>query len=217
RKLPALLVRTGEHRSALVVEGLHGSREIVVKPMGAQLSTVRGISGATILGDGRVVLILDLGTLVRLDAAMPLAVVEEAQPMSVDSRASDITVMVVDDSITVRKVTARLLERHDMKVLTARDGVDALAVLQEHRPDVVLLDIEMPRMDGYELATHIRNEERLRDLPIIMITSRTGEKHRRRALEIGVNRYLGKPYQEAELLEHIREVVANARARELVS
>ncbi len=217
RRLPALLVRTGEHRSALVVEGLHGSREIVVKPMGAQLSTVRGISGATILGDGRVVLILDLGTLVRLDAAMPLAVVEEAQPMSVDSRASDITVMVVDDSITVRKVTARLLERHDMKVLTARDGVDALAVLQEHRPDVVLLDIEMPRMDGYELATHIRNEERLRDLPIIMITSRTGEKHRRRALEIGVNRYLGKPYQEAELLEHIREVVANARARELVS
>lgn len=217
RKLPALLVRTGEHRSALVVEGLHGSREIVVKPVGPQLSTVRGISGATILGDGRVVLILDLATLVRLDAAMPMAVVEEVQPVPVGSRASDITVMVVDDSITVRKVTARLLERHDMKVLTARDGVDALTVLQEHRPDVVLLDIEMPRMDGYELATRIRNDERLRDLPIIMITSRTGEKHRRRALEIGVNRYLGKPYQETELLEHIREVVAEARARELTS
>lgn len=212
RRLPVLLVRTGDYRAAVVVEALQGSREIVVKPMGAQFSTVRGVSGATILGDGRVVLILDLGTLVRLDAAMPLAVIEEGPPQAVQPPAADVTVMVVDDSITVRKVTANLLERHDMNVLTAKDGVDALAVLQEHRPDVMLLDIEMPRMDGYELATHIRNDERLRDLPIIMITSRTGEKHRRRAMEIGVNCYLGKPYQEAELLAHINEVVHAARA-----
>ncbi len=211
-RLPVLLVRTGDYRAALVVEALQGSREIVVKPMGTQLSTVRGVSGATILGDGRVVLILDLGTLVRLDAAMPSAVIEEVPPQAAQPSADDVTVMVVDDSITVRKVTANLLERYDMNVLTAKDGVDALAVLQEHRPDVMLLDIEMPRMDGYELATHIRNDERLHDLPIIMITSRTGEKHRQRAMEIGVNRYLGKPYQEAELLEHIKEVVHAARA-----
>ncbi len=115
--------------------------------------------------------------------------------------------MVVDDSITVRRVTQRLLERYNMRVVTAKDGVDALATLQETIPDVMLLDIEMPRMDGYELATHMRNDERFKNIPIIMITSRTGEKHRNRAMEIGVNKYLGKPYQETELLENIQELV----------
>jgi chemosensory pili system protein ChpA (sensor histidine kinase/response regulator) len=115
--------------------------------------------------------------------------------------------MVVDDSITVRKVTSRLLERNDMNVITAKDGVDAVSKLQEHIPDIMLLDIEMPRMDGFELATHVRNEERLRGIPIIMITSRTGDKHRQRAMQIGVNRYLGKPFQEAELMENIRALL----------
>ena len=112
-------------------------------------------------------------------------------------------VMVVDDSVTVRKVTS-LLERHGMSVLTAKD-VDAMALLQEHRPDVLLLDIEMPRMDGFEVATRIRRDERLKDLPIIMITSRTGQKHRDRAMAIGVNEYLGKPYQESLLLQSIAQ------------
>ena len=94
-----------------------------------------------------------------------------------------------------------------MRVITAKDGVDALALLQENIPDVMLLDIEMPRMDGYELAQHMRNDERFRKVPIIMITSRTGEKHRNRAMEIGVDKYLGKPYQETELLEHIQGLV----------
>lgn len=112
-------------------------------------------------------------------------------------------VMVVDDSVTVRKVTSRLLERHGMSVLTAKDGVDAMALLAEHRPDVLLLDIEMPRMDGFEVATRIRQDQRLKDLPIIMITSRSGHKHRDRAMAIGVNEYLGKPYQESLLLQSI--------------
>jgi chemosensory pili system protein ChpA (sensor histidine kinase/response regulator) len=116
-------------------------------------------------------------------------------------------VMVVDDSVTVRKVTTRLLERNGMEVLTAKDGVDAIAQLQDVVPDVMLLDIEMPRMDGFEVATLVRHDERLKDLPIIMITSRTGEKHRDRALAIGVNQYLGKPYQEATLLEEIMQLV----------
>ena len=116
-------------------------------------------------------------------------------------------VMVVDDSVTVRKVTSRLLERKGMNVLTAKDGVDAIAQLQEHRPDIMLLDIEMPRMDGFEVATLVRHDERLKDLPIIMITSRTGEKHRERAMAIGVNEYLGKPYQESDLLENILKLV----------
>jgi chemosensory pili system protein ChpA (sensor histidine kinase/response regulator) len=115
--------------------------------------------------------------------------------------------MVVDDSITVRKVTSRLLERNDMKVITAKDGVDAVSKLQDHIPDIMLLDIEMPRMDGFELATHVRNEARLRDIPIIMITSRTGDKHRQRAMQIGVNCYLGKPFQEAGLMENIRAML----------
>ncbi|HEX22860.1 MAG TPA: response regulator, partial [Chromatiales bacterium] len=118
-----------------------------------------------------------------------------------------LTVMVVDDSITVRKVTERLLSRYDFDVITAKDGVDALTVMLEQVPDIMLLDVEMPRMDGYELATTMRNDERLRQVPIIMITSRTGEKHRQRAMNIGVNEYMGKPYQEAELIDNIRTLV----------
>ncbi|MBI3345218.1 MAG: Hpt domain-containing protein [Gammaproteobacteria bacterium] len=205
RKLPMLMMRAGDHYVTLQVEAIMGSREIVVKSVGPQISTVRGITGATILGDGRVVLILDIPALVRLGMMRTTeqAVAEPAAPAS----TGIMTVMVVDDSITVRKVTTRLLERHNIQVLAAKDGVDAVALLQEHIPDVMLLDIEMPRMDGYELATLIRNEPRLKHIPIIMITSRTGEKHRERAMQIGVNSYMGKPYQESELLKNIDSLV----------
>jgi chemosensory pili system protein ChpA (sensor histidine kinase/response regulator) len=118
--------------------------------------------------------------------------------------------LVVDDSITVRRVTQRLLERHGLRVLTAKDGMDALAILQEHLPDVVLMDIEMPRMDGYELAARIRGDARLRNVPIVIITSRVGEKHRAYAFGVGVNEYLGKPYQEHQLLNAI-EPYLNAK------
>jgi chemosensory pili system protein ChpA (sensor histidine kinase/response regulator) len=104
-----------------------------------------------------------------------------------------------------------LLERHGMQVITAKDGVDAVAMLQEHHPDVMLLDIEMPRMDGYELARHMRNSDELNDIPIIMITSRTGDKHRNLAMELGVKRYLGKPYQEGDLLDNIYSVLSETR------
>ncbi|MEO5702858.1 MAG: Hpt domain-containing protein [Gammaproteobacteria bacterium] len=203
RKHPVLLARAGDHRVALEVDSLLGSREIVIKSVGPQISTIRGITGATILGDGRVVLILDINALVRAGAAVKA--VKDLQHMLVCEvpMRGLITAMVVDDSITVRKVTTRLLERHNIQVLTAKDGVDAVTLLQDHIPDIMLLDVEMPRMDGYELATHMRNEERLRHIPIIMITSRTGQKHRDRAMQIGVNTYMGKPYQESELLENI--------------
>jgi len=204
--VPLLLVRSGDGSIALITEGMQGSREVVVKSVGPQVGSIRGLSGATILGDGSILLILDVAALAR-SAAMPEAeqlVVTEREAPQEDKR---ILAMVVDDSITVRRVTQRLLERYNMRVVTAKDGVDALATLQETIPDVMLLDIEMPRMDGYELAQHMRNDERFKGIPIIMITSRTGEKHRNRAMEIGVNRYLGKPYQEAELLENIQELV----------
>lgn len=124
-------------------------------------------------------------------------------------------IMVTDDSVTVRKVTGRFLERQGFEVVTAKDGMDAVAQLADIKPDLMLLDIEMPRMDGFEVAAHCRHDSRLKDLPIIMITSRTGEKHRERAMEIGVNAYLGKPFQESELLAKIQELLAERRAQAL--
>ena len=207
--LPVVLVRSAEYATAVQVDSLAGSREIVVKSLGAQFSAVPGISGATILGDGRVVVILDLLATLRARQAqqLPRLTATEQADKAAGEQQRPPLVMVVDDSVTVRKVTSRLLERNGLDVATAKDGVDAIAQLQEVQPDVILLDIEMPRMDGFEVATLVRHDERLKHIPIIMITSRTGEKHRERALAIGVNQYLGKPYQEAELLEHIQRLV----------
>ncbi len=211
--LPVILVRSKEHSVAVQVDSLAGSREIVVKSLGPQFAGVHGISGATILGDGRVVVILDLLATIRVLHAHQLTQLQQPrlfdqaqEPVEVESERPTL-VMVVDDSVTVRKVTSRLLERNGMNVLTAKDGVDAITQLQERKPDIMLLDIEMPRMDGFEVATLVRHDERLKDLPIVMITSRTGEKHRDRALSIGVNEYLGKPYQESVLLEAIQRLV----------
>jgi chemosensory pili system protein ChpA (sensor histidine kinase/response regulator) len=204
--LPVLLVHLQDQWVAVQVDALAGSREIVVKNLGPQFSRVQGITGATILGDGRVVFILDLMAQIRvLQGRLQAQQVAglSAPVYSEPEHARPLRVIVVDDSVTVRKVTSRLLERHGMHVLTAKDGVDALTLLQEFTPDVMLLDIEMPRMDGFEVAAHIREDERLRDLPIIMITSRSGQKHRDRAKNIGVNEYLSKPYQESMLLDSI--------------
>ncbi len=204
--VPVLLVHCQDQRVALQVDALAGSREIVVKSLGPQFTGVHGLSGATILGDGRVVLILDLLAYIRAhQARQPLlrAQQEAVGALEFIPALRPLLVLVVDDSVTVRKVTSRLLERNGMNVITAKDGVDAMSVLEEHTPDLMLLDIEMPRMDGFEVATRVRNDPRLKDLPIIMITSRTGQKHQNRAMAIGVNDYLGKPYQESVLLERI--------------
>jgi chemosensory pili system protein ChpA (sensor histidine kinase/response regulator) len=204
--LPVLLVHVHDQWVAVQVDALAGSREIVVKNLGPQFSGVQGISGATILGDGRVVLILDLFAHIRRLHARMLALQVSGQaptPYVQTEQTRPLLVMVVDDSVTVRKVTGRLLERNGMNVLTAKDGVDAMALLKEHTPDVMLLDIEMPRMDGFEVASKVREDEALKHLPIIMITSRSGQKHRDRAMALGVNDYMSKPYQEAALLESI--------------
>jgi chemosensory pili system protein ChpA (sensor histidine kinase/response regulator) len=200
--ISVVLIRAGEHSTALVTDELVGSREIVVKSLGPQISGIRGIAGATILGDGRIVIILDMGSLVRSEwRARP------TETVVLDTRDRRTFALVVDDSITVRRVTQRLLERNGMRVLTAKDGVDAVSLLQENLPDIILLDIEMPRMDGYEVAAHVRNDSRLKDIPIVMITSRVSEKHRARAIELGVDDYLGKPYQESQLLDAIEPLV----------
>jgi chemosensory pili system protein ChpA (sensor histidine kinase/response regulator) len=203
RLFPVLLAKVGDQHYALHVDDLIGRREIVVKPVGLQIGLVRGIAGATILADGRVVLILEMSALVVGESLFKQ--VREEDVVLVPE--AETTVMVVDDSITIRKVTERILLRNGIKVLLAKDGVDATNILQDHKPDLMLLDIEMPRMDGFELATYIRNDDRLKDLPIIMITSRTGTKHKEKAMEIGVNQYLGKPYQEEELMKNINDLL----------
>ncbi|XQA79406.1 Hpt domain-containing protein [Xanthomonas sacchari] len=210
-QVPLLLVRAGDLRAAVAIDQVLGNREIVVKPVGLQIASVPGIYGATITGDGRVVVILDIAPLVRRFLAQPLRPVVEAAPT--EQRRVPL-VMVVDDSLTMRKVTGRVLERHNFDVVSARDGVEALERLEERVPDLMLLDIEMPRMDGYELATAMRADPRYAAVPIVMITSRSGEKHRQRAFELGVQRYLGKPYQELDLMRNVYDLLGIARVRE---
>lgn len=204
--LPVLLVRTAEKTAAIQVDSISGSREIVVKSLGPQLGAITGMSGATILGDGRVVLILDIAAMVR--SMMATRSMPNIKTLAETKASENLLVMVVDDSVTVRKVASRILQRNGMDVIVAKDGVEAVTKLQDTLPDLMLLDIEMPRMDGFELAALMRNDDRLSDIPIIMVTSRTGQKHRDRATEIGVDCFMGKPFQEAELLQSIARLTS---------
>ena len=205
-QMPLLLIGSGELRAAVAIDQVVGSREIVVKDGGPQLASLPGVFGATIMGDGRVVVILDIAPMVRRYVSMAHLEVPVEEAPAEEQRKVPL-VMVVDDSVTMRKVSGRVLERHGFEVATAKDGLDALEHLIDIVPDLMLLDIEMPRMDGYELATAMKADPRLRNVPIIMITSRTGDKHRQRAIDIGVERYLGKPYQEAELMRNVFELL----------
>ena len=218
RRPPTLLFRSAEASAALQVEAVLGNREVIVKPVGPQFNGVPGISGATVLGDGRVVVVLELAALVRHigSQAQKQAESRALRVARQEARQEKINVMVIDDSITMRKVTARILERHNIQVVTAKDGLDAVAMLQTQVPDLAILDIEMPRMDGFEVVAHVRNQQSLRGLPIIMVTSRGGEKHRERAMKLGVNDYLTKPYQEEQLMQSIRRILGE-RALELIT
>jgi chemosensory pili system protein ChpA (sensor histidine kinase/response regulator) len=208
-----MMLKNGHDRLAVRVDEVLGNREVVIKNIGPQLSRMVGISGATVLGSGDIVLILNPVALAQQLAQHPELTpgltLEYAQaagespaaptPAPVPGRA----IMVVDDSMTVRRVTQRLLEREGYHVTLAKDGVDALEQLQGMSPDLMLVDIEMPRMDGFDLTRNVRGDERTKDIPIIMITSRSADKHRNYALELGVNAYFGKPFQEPVLLAAI--------------
>ena len=209
--VPVIIIRTDlGQRMALQVDMIAGSRiEVVVKPLGRQLSHIDGISAATIMGDGSVMLILDLVALMR--NASNIAKVEQQKANKSVKQAHKPMVLIVDDSVTVRKVTSRLLERNGYEAQVATDGIDALEKLQEMLPEVIVLDIEMPRMDGFEVANHIRHNPRLKHIPIVMITSRTGEKHRERAFGIGVNEYMGKPFHEQMLLDTLARFTQQAK------
>jgi chemosensory pili system protein ChpA (sensor histidine kinase/response regulator) len=200
---PVLLLRSGGQRIALRVDELLGNQEAMVKNIGPQLARLSGIAGATVLGDGRVVLILNPAQLAQRIGGISKAKKAAAMPLNTGP-----LIMVVDDSLTMRKITSRMLIRAGYQVVTATDGVDALEKLEEFTPDVMLLDIEMPRMDGFALARELRRDPKTQNLPIIMITSRTADKHRDYAMQLGVNTYMGKPYQEDELLQNIADFVA---------
>lgn len=206
--VPVIIIRNeAGQKLALQVDALAGSRvEVVVKPLGRQLSHISGISAATIMGDGSVMLILDLNALMRNAIYTTTTTTKKA---SVPAQTSKPVVLIIDDSVTVRKVTSRLLERQGYETQVAKDGIDALEKLQDLTPDIMLLDIEMPRMDGFEVATQVRHNSRLKQVPIIMITSRTGEKHRERAISIGVNEYMGKPFQEQQLIDNISKLLSS--------
>jgi chemosensory pili system protein ChpA (sensor histidine kinase/response regulator) len=247
RRAFVVLAKSGQQRAAVQVDDIIGNREIVVKSIGPQLARIPGIAGATVLGSGQVVLIMNPVQLVFREAAamqveqttvVRTSAETEALSVAASGEApvdmppaqsladaiattsataafmsddvpkpvrSNPLVMVVDDSLTVRKITSRMLTREGFEVATAKDGVDGLQQLQDIEPDIILLDIEMPRMDGFEFARNVRADQKTKHIPIIMITSRTADKHRNHAIELGVNEYMGKPYQEEQLLTLIRQ------------
>jgi chemosensory pili system protein ChpA (sensor histidine kinase/response regulator) len=231
---PVVILRSGTDRVALHVDAILGNKEVVVKNIGPQLARMVGIAGATVLGSGDIVLILNPVPLAQqrmagstlapvvtslpvsdggsvddmaFDQAQPVMVAAASAPQEQQGMRKRNIVMVVDDSLTVRRVTQRFLTREGYQVVLAKDGVDALEQLQNVTPDILLVDIEMPRMDGFDLTRNVRSDSRLRAIPIIMITSRSASKHRNYAMELGVNEYYGKPFQEEALLKSIEGYV----------
>jgi chemosensory pili system protein ChpA (sensor histidine kinase/response regulator) len=203
---PMVLLRAGDQRLAVVVDQLVGGREIVIKNLGTHMKRVPGVSGATLMGDGSVVLILNPAEFVRA------AVSQNQKAYRTDAvparQRKQLSVMVVDDSPSVRRVLTTLIERNGWSVITAKDGLDAVEILNRGQtpPDIVLSDIEMPRMDGYELLSSIRNQPATRKVPVVMITSRSADKHRNRAVELGASAYVTKPYRDESLTELIRQL-----------
>ncbi|MFZ6690633.1 Hpt domain-containing protein [Undibacterium sp. SXout20W] len=225
---PLLIMKSGTDRVAIHVDDIVGNREVVVKNIGPQLSRMIGIAGATVLGSGDIVLIINPVPLAQRveheHARLPQPGVEtrnvgavadihetqyqeKSHTEAVQGLRTQHSVMVVDDSLTVRRVTQRLLVREGYQVILAKDGIDALEQLQSVTPDIMLVDIEMPRMDGFDLTRNVRSDARTSHIPIIMITSRTADKHRNYAKELGVNEYFGKPYREDDLLAAIRHFI----------
>jgi chemosensory pili system protein ChpA (sensor histidine kinase/response regulator) len=202
---PVILMRSGTYRTAVHVDEVIGNQEVVMKPMGTQLSYVPGMIGASVLGDGAIVLVINAVQLANREVLAAGTIRATVETTVIESTSK--VVLVVDDSLTMRKVLSRVLEREDYEVITANDGVDAIQVLQEVTPDIILTDIEMPRMDGFELSRYVRDNPVTAKIPLVVISSRTADKHRNVAKEIGVDAYLGKPVQDEELLAQVKALL----------
>lgn len=207
--LPIIFLQSESEQVAFVIDKLIGSREIMIKPTGTQLQLVKEISGMSLLGEGQIVLVLNVQFLIQ--EALSKVRKNEKNQEDMGSLVPNILrqhktrVLIVDDSLTVRKVTSRLLKRHFYESLSAKDGVEAFDIMSQTLPDIVLLDIEMPLMDGFTVVEKMRKDPKYKNIPVIMITSRAGEKHRLRAMELGANAYLSKPYLEEDLLMLLRK------------
>jgi chemosensory pili system protein ChpA (sensor histidine kinase/response regulator) len=201
--MPKVLIRTMDGTIALLVDRLIDSRSVMVKNMGKYLPNVHGISGVTIMGDGSLVPLLNLPELL----AAPIAVTAAAADLAAAARRQARRVLVVDDSLSVRKGLMQLLQDAAYEVKGAGDGMDAIRVIESFHPHLICTDMEMPNMNGMELAQHLRMEEATRKLPIIMITSRSTEKHREQAMRAGVDFYVTKPYSDADLLKYVRNAL----------
>lgn len=208
--VPVLFVNVGDKQVAFAVDRIIASREIVVKTLGTHFRHVHGLIGATLLGDGTVVPILNCSEVLEAPVIRTVSNDDDSNDVAHDAR---ITVMIVDDSVSVRRITAKILNAAGMETILCRDGVDALETLQRlpNAPNLVLLDVEMPRMDGYELLSTLRSQSNYETLPVVMVTSRSGDKHRNKAESLGATDYLVKPYDEDELITTIQLHVANTR------
>ncbi|HNP25414.1 MAG TPA: Hpt domain-containing protein [Nitrosomonas sp.] len=209
-----LLLHSGNLRLAVHVDELVGNREVIVKNTGPQIMHAPGVEGATVTGEGKPVLILNpLKLLQRADVQQMLKTpVSEIITTSPEKHEPKATILVVDDSLTVRKVTSRLLEQEGYEVFTAKQGQEAVEIISLIKPDIILSDLEMPKMNGFELIQNIRNNPDTAQIPIIIITSRTADKHRQMATQLGANEFLGKPYKEDDLLGHISRYVSKQQA-----
>jgi len=205
-----LLLRSGTYHLALHVDEVIGNQEVVMKPIGPQLARVPGITGATVAGDGQIVLIINPVQIANREILSAGNVMVKAKVAETPMELVKLRALVVDDSLTMRKVLGRLLERAGFEVMTAKDGMDAMQLLQDSVPDVILTDIEMPRMDGFGLSRNIRDDVRTAKTPLIMISSRTADKHQNAAREIGVDAFFGKPVQDEELINKINELIRSA-------
>ncbi|MEP6923125.1 MAG: response regulator [Pyrinomonadaceae bacterium] len=213
-RIPTLLIQVDETIVALTLDEVVEAREIVIKPFVNTLFKMSGLLGATILGDGSVVPILDLLPLLKpaeqkaSERREENTFQEEVPPPVLQTANAVLTVMIVDDSPSVRRVMSNFITKAGLTAIIAKDGLEAVEILQQSRelPDIILSDVEMPRMDGYELLTTLKRQAAYSHIPIVMITSRAGEKHRQRAFELGASEYVTKPYQDSTLLEIIRQL-----------
>jgi chemosensory pili system protein ChpA (sensor histidine kinase/response regulator) len=200
-----LVVETGGRRGLLVIDTLVGQKEIVIKSLGSHLRYVKGVSGATIMGDGSVIPILNMEELLWSQTTM----LEDTQTDKKLIIEKPLNIMVVDDSVSIRQVVSRLMEDQGWKVRTAKDGIDALDRLNESRPDLIVLDIEMPRMNGYELLGALKAQFGFEDIPVVMLTSRTATKHRDKAKALGAKGFIVKPYDDDEFVRLILKLTGS--------
>lgn len=199
-----LIVDNGVWRAAIAIDHIHSQKEIVIKSLGTHLGRVKGLAGATITGEGSVIPILNLEELLKSESVsfhLPEKTLSEVPSKKLD-------ILIVDDSVSVRTVVSRLMERQGWQVQTAKDGVEAVEKLHDYQPDLVVLDIEMPRMNGYEFMSVFRSRERFSRTPVIMLTSRMAQKYKAKAESLGVNGYMSKPYADEDFIAEVKKLTS---------